>query len=157
MSRVALVTGAARGIGAATALRLAREGAAVVLADLDPADEVAAAIADAGGTARAVACDVTRKDQVEAAVRVCVDDLGSLDVLVTSAGVLRDDLVHKLSEHDFDLVIATHLKGTFLCAQAAQREMVRAGAARWCSSPRARRAATAARRTTRQPRPGSRG
>jgi 3-oxoacyl-[acyl-carrier protein] reductase len=140
--RVALVTGAANGIGAATAERLAREGASVVLADLETgaADAVAARIAAAGGTARAIACDVTRRDQVEAAVRLCVDELGSLDVLVTCAGLIRDNLVHKMTEEDFDLVVGTHLKGTFLCAQAAQAAMVprRGGSMVFLSSGSAR-------------------
>jgi 3-oxoacyl-[acyl-carrier protein] reductase len=113
--RVALVTGGARGIGAATVRRLAAEGAAVVVADLEP-EPVAEA-------ARVVACDVTSAGDVEAAVSACAE-LGGLDVLVTCAGLIRDDLVHKMPEAGFDAVVATHLKGTFLCAQAAQREMV---------------------------------
>jgi 3-oxoacyl-[acyl-carrier protein] reductase len=124
----ALVTGAAHGIGAATALRLAEGGAAVMLADVDlpAAEAVAAHVRDSGGTAHAVACDVTRRDHVDAAVQLCRRELGSLEVLVTCAGLLRDDLVHRLSEDDWDLVVDTHLKGTFLCAQAAQAAMVEA-------------------------------
>jgi 3-oxoacyl-[acyl-carrier protein] reductase len=127
--RVALITGAGRGIGAATAQLLASEGAAVVVADLDlePAQDTASAIESAGGTARAVACDVADRAQVQDAVDRCVADLGSLDILVTCAGVIRDNLVHKLTEEDWDLVVDTHLKGTFFCTQAAQAQMVGSG------------------------------
>jgi 3-oxoacyl-[acyl-carrier protein] reductase len=124
--RAALVTGGGNGIGAATAERLASEGAAVVVADMDveAAGVVAERIVAAGGRARSVQCDVTRREQTVAAVATCVDTFGSLDALVTCAGVLRDNLVHKMSEEDWDTVIDTHLKGTFLCAQAAQEHMV---------------------------------
>ena len=124
--RVALVTGGGRGIGAATALRFAREGAAVVVSDVDegPAEEVAGKIRAEGGKALGVACDVRDRGQVEAMVQKAVEAFGRLDFLVTCAGIIRDNLIHKMSDDDWDAVIDTHLKGTFLCAQVAQRVMV---------------------------------
>jgi 3-oxoacyl-[acyl-carrier protein] reductase len=124
--RTALVTGGGRGIGAATATRFAADGAAVVISDLDlePAEAVAAQIRSQGGAALAVACDVTERLAVEALVNRAVKEYGALDILVTCAGILRDNLIHKMTDTDWDLVIDTHLKGTFLCAQAAQRVMV---------------------------------
>jgi len=119
--RVALITGGGRGIGAATAQLLAREGAKVIVSDMDvaPAQEVAGPI---GGLA--VACDVTSRDQVEAMVERALSEFGRLDVLVCCAGVIRDNLLFKITDEDWDLVIDTHLKGTFLCARAAQKTMV---------------------------------
>ncbi len=124
--RTALVTGGGRGIGAASASRFAAEGAAVVVSDLDrePAEAVAQAIRDAGGRALPVACDVTERSAVEALFSAAIQEFESVDVLVTCAGIIRDNLVHKMSDDDWDLVIDTHLRGTFLCAQAAQRLMV---------------------------------
>ncbi len=121
--KVALVTGGGRGIGAATSELFAREGASVVVCDLDegPAAEVAGPL---GEKALAVACDVSRRDQVEAAVQQAVDRFGRLDILVCCAGIIRDNLVHKMTDEDWDGVIDTHLKGSFLCSQAAQRVMV---------------------------------
>jgi 3-oxoacyl-[acyl-carrier protein] reductase len=119
--KTALITGGAKGIGAATAKRLAGEGATVVVADFDEASarETAEAI---GG--HAVRCDVTSREDVEAAVAAAVDAGGSLDVLVTCAGIIRDNLLHKMSDEDWDAVIDTHLKGTFYAARAAQAPMV---------------------------------
>jgi 3-oxoacyl-[acyl-carrier protein] reductase len=114
--KVALITGGARGIGAATAQRLASEGASVAITDLD--------IEGAPEQALAIQCDVTDRADVEAAVERTVAELGSLDILVTCAGITRDNLIHKLSDDDWDGVITTHLRGTFLAAQAAQRHMV---------------------------------
>src|SRR5919202_3913456 len=118
--KTALVTGAARGIGAATAERLASEGAHVVVADFDEgaAQETAGRI---GGTA--VRCDVTKRDEVEAAVATAAGR-GSLDVLVTCAGIIRDNLLFKMTDEDWDAVIDTHLKGTFYAVRAAQKHMV---------------------------------
>jgi 3-oxoacyl-[acyl-carrier protein] reductase len=121
--KVALVTGGGRGIGAATCALFAREGASVVVCDMDeePAREVADPL---GERAVAVACDVTRREQVESAAQRAVDAFGRLDILVTCAGITRDNLIHKMSDDDWDGVIDTHLKGTYLSAQAAQRAMV---------------------------------
>jgi 3-oxoacyl-[acyl-carrier protein] reductase len=119
--RVALVTGAGRGIGAATAQLFANEGAKVAVSDLDegPAKEIAGPI---GGLA--IACDVSNREQVERMVERTVKELGRLDVLVTCAGIIRDNLLFKMTDEDWDAVIDTHLKGTFLCARAAQKHMV---------------------------------
>src|SRR5204863_815490 len=113
----ALVPGAARGIGAATAERLASEGARVTVADFDEAaaQETAQRI---GG--EAVRCDVTKRDEVEAAVEAS----GGPDILVTCAGIIRDNLLHKMTDDDWNAVIDTHLKGTFYAVRAAQKHMV---------------------------------
>ena len=119
--RVALVTGGGRGIGAATAARLAHDGARVVVSDMDvePAEEVAKPI---GGLA--IACDVTDREQVEAMFERAVRELGRLDILVTCAGIIRDNLLFKMTDDDWDAVIDTHLKGTFFTVRAAQSHMV---------------------------------
>ena len=119
--KTALVTGGGRGIGAATASRFAAEGASVVIADFD---ETAAAETAATIGARAVRCDVTSRPDVDDAVAAAIEFGGSLDILVTCAGIIRDNMLFKMSDDDFAAVIDTHLKGSFLAAQAAQRHMV---------------------------------
>jgi 3-oxoacyl-[acyl-carrier protein] reductase len=121
-----LVTGAGRGIGAATAKRLAEEGARLTLADLDVegCQRVAAEIAALGSEATAVRCDVSKNDDAQQAVATAIAQFGQLDILVNNAGVLRDNLLFKLSEDDWDTVLDVHLKGAFLCARAAQKPMV---------------------------------
>lgn len=117
----ALVTGGAKGIGAATATRLAAEGATVVVADFDEATAQETAQAIDG---HAVRCDVTSRDDVEAAVAAAVSHGGSLDILVTCAGIIRDNMLFKMTDDDWDAVIDTHLKGTFHAVRAAQKQMV---------------------------------
>jgi 3-oxoacyl-[acyl-carrier protein] reductase len=128
-TRVAIVTGGARGIGAATALRLADEGRAVAVLDLDEAAcaDVVAKITEAGGSALAVGCDVSDAGQVERAVARVAEELGPPTILVNNAGVLRDNLLFKMSEADWDTVIGVHLRGAFLMTRACQKHMVDAG------------------------------
>ncbi|BAL92467.1 putative short-chain dehydrogenase [Actinoplanes missouriensis 431] len=128
-SRVAIVTGAARGIGEAIALRLAKDGLAVAVVDLDEGAcaNTVTAIHDAGGTAVAIGADVADPAQVAAAVERVVAELGAPTVLVNNAGVLRDNLLFKMSEDDWDTVMAVHLRGAFLFSRAVQKHMVDAG------------------------------
>ena len=123
--RTAIVTGAARGIGAGIAQRLASEGASVAVLDLDQAaaEETAAGL---GSGALGLACDVSDADAVEAAVTRVVEDLGGVDVLVNNAGITRDNLLFKMSEDDWDAVMSVHLKGAFLMSRAVQKHMVKA-------------------------------
>ena len=123
--RVAVVTGAARGIGAATAQRLGRDGFAVGVLDLDEAacEVVAAGIHDAGGRALGVAVDVTDAAQVESGVARVADELGPPVVLVNNAGIIRDNLIFRMTEADWDAVMDVHLKGAFLMTKACQAHM----------------------------------
>jgi 3-oxoacyl-[acyl-carrier protein] reductase len=124
--RVAVVTGAARGIGAGIAQRLADEGAAVAVLDLDK--DAAEASARALGAERAVglSCDVSDAGSAEAAVEAVVEQLGKVDVLVNNAGITRDNLLFKMTEEDWDSVMNVHLRGAFLMSRAAQKHMVAA-------------------------------
>ncbi|HEU5043888.1 MAG TPA: 3-oxoacyl-ACP reductase FabG [Nocardioidaceae bacterium] len=122
--RVAIVTGAARGIGAGTAKRFAEEGAAVAVLDLD--EQAASASAQGLGAEQAlgIACDVSDAASVDAAVNRVVDELGRVDILVNNAGVTRDNLLFKMSEDDWDAVMNVHLRGAFLMSRAVQKHMV---------------------------------
>lgn len=125
--RTAVITGGARGIGYATAALFAKQGARVAVCDLDGAavERAAGEIATAsGGEVVGLACDVSDAAVVEDAMRRIADRLQSLDILINNAGVTRDNLVHKLSEDDWDAVMGVHLRGAFLCSRAAQRLMV---------------------------------
>ncbi|WP_370615317.1 beta-ketoacyl-ACP reductase [Mumia sp. Pv 4-285] len=124
--RVAVVTGAARGLGARIAKDLAAEGARVAVLDLDEerttpvVDEIRAA----GGDAIGLGADVGDSDQVEGAVARVVDAFGSVHILVNNAGITRDNLLFKMTDEDWDTVMQVHLRGTFAMTRAAQRSMV---------------------------------
>lgn len=125
--RVAIVTGAARGIGFGVAQRFAREGASVAIIDLDQAaaDRAAGQLELAGGaSALGVGADVADADAVKAAVAAVVDRFGTVDILMNNAGILRDNLLFKMSDDDWDLVIRTHLRGHFLMSRAVQSHFV---------------------------------
>jgi 3-oxoacyl-[acyl-carrier protein] reductase len=124
--QVALVTGGGQGIGEASVRRFAEEGAKVVVADLnqEAAEGVAASIAAVQGQALAVSCDVQDEASVEALVEAALGRFGQIDILVSNAGVTRDNLLHKMSLAEWDQVIQVHTRGAFLCARAVARNMV---------------------------------
>src|SRR5438874_144224 len=124
--RVAFITGAGRGIGAATALRMAEEGAQVVLADIDTegCKQVSAELDRLGSEGLVVPCNVADSAMVQDAIDKAANHFGRLDIIVNNAGVVRDNLLFKMSEDDWDTVMNVHLKGAFLCSRAAQKYMV---------------------------------
>jgi 3-oxoacyl-[acyl-carrier protein] reductase len=125
--RVVIVTGAARGIGFGTAQRFAAEGASVAIIDLDEdaaADAAGRLPTVEGARAIGVGCDVGNGQSVESAVTRVVEELGGLHVLVNNAGITRDNLLFKMTEEDWDLVLGVHLKGAFLMTKAAQKHFV---------------------------------
>lgn len=127
--RVAVVTGGSRGIGRAVALQLARDGMDVALLYIgDPraADSVVAELEALGATARAYACDVSDAEQCKAACKQVANEMGSVSVLINNAGIVRDGLLMRMSEKDFDDVVAVNLKGAFNMIKALSRNLLRA-------------------------------
>jgi 3-oxoacyl-[acyl-carrier protein] reductase len=124
--RVAVITGAARGIGAGTAKRFADEGASVAVLDLNEATAAATAAGLGAEKAIGVECNVADAASVDAAVSRVIQELGKIDILVNNAGVTRDNLLFKMSEDDWDMVMNVHLRGSFLMSRAAQTHMVAA-------------------------------
>lgn len=127
--RTAIVTGGARGIGAAIAQRLAADGRRVAVIDLHEADTASAveAIQASGGEAIGIGADVSDSGAVKAAVERVAEELGAPTILVNNAGILRDNLLFKMSDDDWDAVMNVHLRGAFLMARAVQAHQVQVG------------------------------
>lgn len=131
--KVAVVTGASRGIGRAIALKLAEEGAKVVVnysGSQAKAEEVVAMIQENGGEAIAVQASVSQTEEVTALMDAAVKTYGSLDILVNNAGITRDNLIMRMKEDEWDEVLNTNLKGVFLCTKAVTRQMMKQRAGR---------------------------
>lgn len=130
--KTAIVTGAGQGIGRVTALRFAREGARVAVVELveETGRAVAEEIADLGGKAIFVKTDVSQRDQTQKMAETVHGHFGRIDVLLNNAGILRDAQLHKMTEQDFDAVVAVNLKGTFNCTQAMAPIMIEQGSGR---------------------------
>lgn len=127
-NKVALVTGASRGIGRAVALRLARDGATVVVnyvSSEGAARDVVGQIVESGGTAAVAQGDISVMAEAEAMVEKVLADFGRLDILVNNAGITRDALLLRMGEADWDAVLDTNLKGAYVCTRAALRSMIR--------------------------------
>jgi len=126
-ARVAIVTGSGQGIGREIALTLAEHAASVVINDINAtsANEVAAEIVDKNGKSIAITADVTVQEEVANLVDQTVSSFGQIDILVNNAGITRDTLLMRMSSTDWDQVLATNLKGAFLCTRAVVRHMIR--------------------------------
>jgi 3-oxoacyl-[acyl-carrier protein] reductase len=128
-NKVAVITGAARGIGRADAILFAQEGAAVLISDVDaePLKEVVSEIRATGGKAEACAGDVTKPEDCQKMMDMAADKFGKIDILVNNAGLTRDALIHKMTDIQWDLAVDISLKGTFNCIRAASKYMMRSG------------------------------
>ena len=126
-NKIAIVTGGARGIGRAISLRLASEGAKIAIVDimLDVAEATAKEFADQGFEARAYAANVAKPEDADATVKKVIADVGKVDILVNNAGITKDNLIMRMSEAEWDAVIAVNLKGTFNFTKAAVTPMAR--------------------------------
>lgn len=122
-NKVAIVTGAGRGLGKGIAMKLAEEGAKVVVADMNPAENVVKEIEEAGGTAAAFAVNVAKQEDVQALVAFTVEKFGTLDIMVNNAGINRDGMLHKMSVENWNLVIDVDLTGCFYGTQEAIKYM----------------------------------
>lgn len=122
-NKVAIVTGAARGLGKGIAKKLAAEGATVIIADMGPTDEAVAEIDAAGGTAVGYQINVTNQDEVKAMVAYTIDKFGTLDIMVNNAGINRDGMLHKMPVENWKLVLDVDLTATFYCTQEAIKYM----------------------------------
>lgn len=122
-NKVAIVTGAGRGLGKGIAKKLAKEGAKVVVADMAPADEAVAEIEAEGGTACAFTVNVAKQDEVQALVAFAIEKYGSLDIMVNNAGINRDGMLHKMPVENWNTVIDIDLTGTFYGTQEAVKYM----------------------------------
>lgn len=125
--KVAIVTGSARGLGKGIAVKLAEEGAKVVIADMAGAEETAKEICDNGGTASAFQVNVAKQDEMQALVKYAIDTYGTLDIMVNNAGINRDGMLHKMPVENWDTVIAVDLTGTFYGTQEAIKYMRQKG------------------------------
>lgn len=126
--KIAVVTGGSRGIGKAIALEIAKRGATVIVnyqKNADAANEVVEAISAGGGTALAVQADVSLEDDANRLIKTAIDTYGKLDILINNAGTTRDNVIMLMGADDFDTVIQTNLRSTWLCSKAAVRSMMR--------------------------------
>lgn len=126
-NKVAIVTGAGRGLGRGIALKLATEGAKVVVADMASADETVALIEKSGGIASAFTVNVSRQEEVQAMVKYAIDTYGTLDIMVNNAGINRDGMLHKMPVENWQLVIDVDLTGAFFGTQEAIKYMRQKG------------------------------
>lgn len=129
-NKIAIVTGAGRGLGKGIAMKLAEEGAKVVVADMASADDVVTEIEVAGGIASAFCVNVSKQEEVQALVKFAIDTYGTLDIMVNNAGINRDGMLHKMSVENWNLVIDVDLTGTFYGTQEAIKYMREQGKGR---------------------------